>query len=101
MEIRYAEKDGKLVVAFCGDLDNASVQEAEKMLIPVFKREDCDLLLECSHLNYVSSMGLRLILNLYKHFRNCDHRSYVTKMNENVKEVFDISGFLKLFEEIE
>ncbi len=101
MELRYAEENGRLRVSFCGDLDNASVPEAEKALENVLKRDDCDILLDCSHLNYISSKGLRLLIEIYKHFRNCEHRTYITKMNEIVREVLYIGGFLEYYQEID
>ena len=101
MDFRYAEENGRLIVAFCGNLDNASVPEAEKIVERILTRRDCDILLDCSHLNYISSKGLRLLISIYKHFRNCGHRSYIRKMNEIVRETLYIGGFLDLFEEIE
>lgn len=101
MDIRFAEQDGRLTVAIIGDLDNASAPEAEKMLGHAMMRDDCDILMDCSHLNFISSKGLRLLVNLYKHFRDCGHHAFITKMNKNVKEALYIGGFLTLYEEIE
>lgn len=101
MDIRFAEQNDRLTIAFCGDLDNASTPEAEKMLTQVFMRDDCDILLDCSHLKYISSKGLRLLINLYKHFRDCGHTCFITKMNKNVREALFIGGFLTLYKEIE
>lgn len=101
MEIRFAEQNGRLAIAFCGDLDNAAAPEAEKMLARVFQQEEYDVLLDCSHLNYISSKGLRLLITLYKHCRDTGHQTFITKMNKNVKEALQIGGFLKLYEEVE
>ena len=101
MDIRFAEQDDRLTIAFIGDFDNASVPEAEEMLARVFLRKDCDILVDCSHLNFISSKGLRLLINLYKHFRDCGRRTFITKMNKNVKKVLHVGGFLTLYEEIE
>ena len=87
------------MVAFIGNLDNMAALEVEQSLEPVFKRKDCDFLIDCSELNYVASKGLRLLINLYKHFRDCGHKSFVRDMNENVREVLYKSGFLKLYKE--
>ena len=100
MDFRFAEDDGKLVIAFCGDLDNASVPEAEKYMERVYMYDDCDLILDCSRLNYISSKGLRLLIDIYKHFRNCGHHSYIRNMNKMVKDVLYIGGFLSFYEEI-
>ncbi len=100
MEIRFAEQGRRLVIAFIGDLDNEAAPEAEKMLQRVFEQKEYDIQFDCSQLNYISSKGLRLFINLYKHLRDTGKHGYITKMNKNVKEVLYISGFLTLFEEI-
>ena len=101
MEIRFAEQDDRLVIAFIGDLDNTATPEAETMLKRVYERDDCDILLECIKLNYISSRGLRLLVALYKHARNSGHKTFITHMNKNVKEVLEVGGFLDLYQEIE
>ena len=99
MDITINQVEDRLVVALIGDLDNVSAIEAEKKLQPVFEQDDHDVVLECSHLNYISSRGLRLLIMIYKHLRDSGHRGYVTKMNETVKEVLITGGFLKLYQE--
>ena len=99
-EIRFAEIDNRLNVAIMGDLDNTSVAEVERMMAPVFNRDDVDLVLNCERLNYISSRGLRLLITLYKHQRDNGMKAFITKMNENVREALDIGGFLQLYQEI-
>lgn len=101
MELKFKEEDGRLTIAFIGNLDNAATPAAETALNPVYERSDCDILIDCCELNYISSKGLRLLVNLYKHVRDTDHKTYITKMNKNVKEVLYIGGFLTLYQEIE
>jgi anti-anti-sigma factor len=101
MDIRFAEQDGRLTISFCGDLDNEAVPEVEKMLSRVYAQDEYDILLNCSRLNYISSKGLRLLINLYKHLRDTGHHGYITKMNKNVREVLHFGGFLNLYEEVE
>ena len=100
MDINLTEQEDRLVIAFIGNLDNMSAPEAEQTLQPVYKRKDCDFLIDCSQLNYISSKGLRLLITLYKHFRDCGHRVFIMNMNKNVKEVLHQSGFLTLYEEV-
>ena len=97
MNITINESDGKLVVALCGDLDNAASNHAERALLPVFKRTDCDIVIDCTELNYISSCGLRILLNIYKHTRSHAHKSIIKGLKEDVKEVFKLCGFLQLF----
>lgn len=86
------------MVAISGDLDNAASTQAERSLAPVFEQTDCDVIIDCTELNYISSSGLRILLNIYKHTRSNGNKAVLKGMNEEVKEVFLISGFLQLFE---
>lgn len=51
-----------------------------------------ELVLDCSELEYVSSAGLRVILNAQKKM-NVQGSMKLTGVNEDVMEVFDITGF--------
>ena len=100
MEIVITEQDGRLVISIIGDLDNASVPEAEKMLNNVYTQEEFDILIDCSQLNYIASKGFRMLINLYKHHRDIDQQCFITKMNSHVKEVLNMGGFLTIYKEI-
>jgi anti-sigma B factor antagonist len=97
MEITINEQDGRLIAAINGDLDNAASSQAERSLAPVFDRTDCDVVIDCTEMPYISSSGLRLLLNVFKHTRSNGHAAILKGMNDEVKEVFELSGFLQLF----
>ncbi|MBP5776941.1 MAG: STAS domain-containing protein [Prevotella sp.] len=100
MDIRFSEEGSRLIVAFIGDLDNTTAIEAERKLQRVFQQDEYDVVVECSHLNYISSKGLRLLILLYKHLRDSGHIGYITKMNSTVRDVLYTGGFLELYKEI-
>lgn len=84
-----------------GDLDNTASSMAEKELAPLLECDDRDIVLECRELDYISSSGLRILLNIYKNARRSGHRAFIRNLNEDVTEVFRIGGFLQLFELID
>ena len=96
-DIKINEQDGRLTVAIIGDLDNAASSQAERGLAPVFERTDCDVAIDCTELNYISSSGLRILLNIYKHTRSNGHTASLRGISEKVHEVFELTGFLQLF----
>ena len=98
VNITINEQEGLQTVVLSGDLDNAASTQAERSLAPVFERTDCDVVIDCTELNYISSSGLRILLNIYKHTRSNGNKTILKGMNEEVEEVFLISGFLQLFE---
>lgn len=98
INIKINKQADALVVALEGDLNNVASMQAEKSLAPVFECTDSDVVIDCTALNYISSSGLRLMLNIYKHTRSCGHKSIMRGLTDEVKEVFQLSGFLQLFE---
>lgn len=97
MNITINEQAGRLVAALAGDLDNVASTQAKRGLEPVFERTDCDIVIDCTQLNYISSSGLRIILDIFKHTRSNGHKAILRNLSEDVREVFDFSGFLQLF----
>ena len=97
MDITINQVEDRLVAALAGDLDNAASTQAKRGLEPVFERTDCDVVIDCTELKYISSSGLRIILDVFKHTRSNGHKAILKNLSEDVKEVFDLSGFLQLF----
>ena len=97
MDITINKLDGRLVVALVGDLDNAATTKAERNLAPVFQCIDCDILIDCTQLDYISSSGLRIMLNIFKHARSNGHVAILKGLTGEVEEVFEMSGMLDIF----
>ncbi|MBR3530566.1 MAG: STAS domain-containing protein [Bacteroidaceae bacterium] len=97
MDITINEQEGRLVVSFSGDFDNMASSQAERGLAPIFERTDCDVVLDCTDMSYISSSGLRILLNVFKHARANGHAVILKGMEDEVEEVFRLSGFLQLF----
>ena len=97
LNITINEQEGRLTAALIGDLDNAASTQAERGLAPIFERTDCDVVIDCKELSYISSSGLRIILNVFKHTRSNGHQAILKNVSDDVIEVFNLSGFLQLF----
>ena len=97
LNITINEQEGRLTAALSGDLDNAASTQAERGLAPIFERTDCDVVIDCKELSYISSSGLRIILNVFKHTRSNGHKAILKNLSDDVIEVFNLSGFLQLF----
>ncbi len=97
MKTIITENNDQLIVQFVGDFDSLASKDAERDLVPVYER-DCDVILDCSQLNYVSSSGLRIFLSVYKHARKNGKKTILKGLNSNIEKVFTISGFMQLFD---
>ena len=87
-----------MVVALSGEFDNIACQEAKKALAPLLEQDDHDVEMDCDELTYISSSGLRLFINIYKHQHDIGRRSILTHVSDHVKDVLDMGGFLMLYE---
>ena len=101
MKTTITEKDGLLVVALSGGFDTVASNQAERDLQPVFERVDCDVQIDCSDTLYISSSGLRLLLNVYKHVNQTGHKVRITGLQPGCElyEALDLAGFFRLFKQ--
>lgn len=80
------------IVAITGSLDSTTSPEAQKSLDAVLAGAK-KVLLDFSHLDYISSAGLRILLGAAKQLRAKGGTLGMFGLNQSVREVFDISGF--------
>ena len=98
MKTTITEKDGLLVVALSGGFDTVASNQAERDLAPVFERDDCDVEIDCSDTLYISSSGLRLLLEILKNSKAHGHHVYMKDISNTIREAFTLTGFIGLFE---
>ena len=92
------QQGNELCAIFEGRLDTAASAKAEQDMQPLFNYEGGDIRLDCSRLEYVSSSGLRLFLALLKVTKPKGIHLYITGMSDDLREVFDMTGFSSIFE---
>ena len=56
------------------------------------------IVIDCGELEYISSSGLRLLLTLRKEVAANNGKLQIRNMNEDILQVFKITGFISLFE---
>ena len=94
LNIQKNIEGNKLTVALSGRLDTTTAPELEACL-----RESLDgvseLELDMSALEYISSAGLRVLLSAQKQMMQKGGMK-LTKVCEDVMEVFEVTGFLDI-----
>lgn len=90
--------DGVQQVTLGGRLDSATSGGLEKSLRPLFDAADSLVTLDFSALDYVSSAGLRVVLMAAKRAKQNKGRLVLFGLRPHVRQVFEISGFLKILE---
>ena len=92
MNINLDKNGSALKVQLSGRLDTTTAPELEKALSTQLEGIEA-LTLDFEELAYISSAGLRVLLALQKTM-NKQGRMVVTHVNENIMEVFDVTGFV-------
>lgn len=98
MEHNRTDSLGVAVIALKGRLDSANAGELEKGLGDLFTQPGQKAVVDMEKLDYISSAGLRVVLMLAKRARQTGGRLMLSCLSPSVKEVFEISGFLKIIE---
>ena len=88
--------DGVQQVSLNGRLDSVTSSGLEKSLQTLFEVSGSLTLLDFSGLSYVSSAGLRVVLMAAKRAKQSQGRLVLCGLLPHVREVFEISGFLKI-----
>ncbi len=90
MKIELKRNDKNLEILLEGRLDTNTSSELEK------KESELDgidnLILNLEKLDYISSAGLRVLLSMQK-IMNKQGNMIITNVSENVKDIFDVTGF--------
>ena len=98
MKTTFEEKDGKYIMYFEGRLDTAASVQTEQEMKVLHNCEGHDIILDCTQLEYISSSGLRLFLALLKNAKSKGSKVSISGMNDNLRQVFAMTGFTHLFE---
>ena len=92
------QQGNELWAIFEGRLDTAAAIKTEQDMQPLYDYEEGDITLDCTRLEYVSSSGLRLFLALLKATKPKGIHLYITGMSDDLRQVFDLTGFSSIFE---
>ncbi len=97
MNLEQERRDDILILRPRGRLDSSSSPELERLLVEQLDAGIQRLVLDFSGLEYISSAGLRVVLLAGKKLRASKGKIVLVSLQDMVREVFDMSGFLALF----
>ena len=98
MNTKIEELDDKFVVTLEGEMDTAAATEAEDVLKQLYENEGKEVIFECEGLEYIASSGLRILINILKATMAKGNRVVLRNVNDDIKNVFKLTGFLNIFE---
>lgn len=100
MPVDFTRSDahGVRVIAIKGRLDSANAGDLERGLQDLYGQPGEKAVVNLAQLDYISSAGLRVVLMLAKRAKQSAGRLVLCSLVPQVREVFEISGFLKILE---
>ena len=96
--ITINEENEGLRAIFEGRLDTPAAVKAQQEIAPLIENADKTIILDCSHLDYISSSGLRLFLTIRKEAGAKGGNVIIENINEEIRKVFMMTGFYNLFD---
>ncbi|HET7291629.1 MAG TPA: STAS domain-containing protein [Vicinamibacteria bacterium] len=97
LKILEETNGGILVVAPAGRIDAVTSDEIERRLLGL-ATAGARLVVDLQAVEYISSAGLRVLLRLAKKVKEQSGRVVLCSLGPAVHQVFELAGFLALFE---
>jgi len=97
MEFAQEQAGDVLIVRLTGRLDSSAAPSAEQTFAGVLAVGTPHLAIDLSHLDYISSAGLRVLLIVAKKVQQAQGKVALCGLTPNVREIFAISGFDAIF----
>lgn len=97
MEITQEKVNDIAVISLSGRLNVTTTAELEQVFTKLLEEKQTKVLVECRELEYISSAGLRVLLTAEKQFKKISGEIALAGLSQNVKQVFEISGFTSIF----
>jgi anti-anti-sigma factor len=98
MEIDTKNERDALVVSVTGRMGEVSAPEFEEKMMHCIGEGEKTIVVDLERLEYISSAGLRSILATAKALKDVGGKIYLAGLTGAVKEVFEISQFVSIFE---
>ena len=89
--------DIQTIITVKGRLDTVSAPDFEKAVASIMTGAMKDTVVDCTELDYISSSGLRQFLALQKTANAKQVKLTLKGMKDEIKEIFDMTGFTNLF----
>ena len=97
LKVTVEEKEGEAIVHLDGRLDAISTPTLDKKLMELIReKRKKKIMLDFSHVDYLSSAGMRLMLSITKQLKNQEGKLSSYALSEDVMEIIRMAGFESL-----
>lgn len=93
MEIVQNKKNDVIILSLKGRFSPAATGQVEEKVNEVINLGEKKLAIDFTELEYINSMGLRIILGATKKMRKLEGNIVLFALKDHIKEVFEMTGF--------
>jgi len=97
MEIKEEKRGDVKIIGPRGRLDAETSPSVEKWLMNLIDQGERRLVLDFSELTYISSSGLRLLIEVARNLQKTNGKLALCALNDYVGEVISIAGLTSIF----
>ncbi len=98
LTITHTESDNNtIIVTANGSIDSTSADNLDEYFQPFLTAQTKRILFDMREIRYISSAGLRVLLTAQKTLKSKGGEIVLCGINDNVKQVIELSGFHALF----
>lgn len=98
MQLNIHLEGQETIVKIIGELDTLATTEQADELQKVLAVADKALVIDCGEMEYISSAGLRFFMQLKRESEAKGGSVRVSHLNEDVADIFRMSGFENIFD---
>ena len=98
MNITIEQSKDESLVRINGELDTIATTEQAGELQQVLDLADKAIIVDCTELEYITSAGLRFFMQLKRESEAKGGSIRICHLNEDVADIFRMSGFQNIFE---
>ena len=98
MNATIEQSEDKFLVTLEGELDTAAAAEVEQTLQPLYTTNGKEVIIDCTKLEYIASSGLRILISILKGSKAGGSKVVLKNLNDDIKDIFKLTGFINLFE---
>ncbi len=98
MNVTFESVGSAIIIDLFGRLDSANAASVEAELLARLAEGSGGVVIDFTRLDYISSAGLRIVLVVAKRMKQAGRKLVLTGFQSNIKDVFEISGFLNILD---
>lgn len=99
MKVNIIKSDSdNITVTLDGELNTLAAQQFAKDVEPLMEESGKEITMDFTNLSFISSTGMRTLLLLNKETIAKKGKISIIGMSEDIKQIFELTGFDQMFE---